>query len=118
MYAPRSDCAIDVTMSVIEGRWKPVILCKLKQTGEMRFNQLLKNIDGISPRMLTKQLKELERDGLISRKAFHEIPPRVEYSLTKRGESLLPVLSAMAKWGLDNMFTNTVKIKEEAIRTD
>ncbi|MCL1983779.1 MAG: helix-turn-helix transcriptional regulator [Methanomassiliicoccaceae archaeon] len=110
MYSPRSDCAIDATMSLIEGRWKSVLLCKLNQTGEMRFNQLLKNIDGISPRMLTKQLKELERDGLIAREAYHEIPPRVEYSLTEKGKSLLPVLQAMAQWGLDNMFTNVMNI--------
>jgi len=111
--APRIDCAIDATMSMIEGRWKAVLLCKLKEKKSMRFNQIIKEVDAISPRMLTKQLKELERDGLINRKAFYEIPPRVEYSLTTLGESLLPVLDAIAQWGLHNRLRNFVKVREE-----
>jgi len=109
---PRTDCAVDAVMTVIEGRWKSVILCKLKVKGAMRFNQLLKDIEGVSPRMLTKQLKELEHDGLVLREAYHEIPPRVEYSLTEMGESLMPVLSTMAKWGLKNMFRRPIVITE------
>ncbi|MDR0778023.1 MAG: helix-turn-helix transcriptional regulator [Methanomassiliicoccaceae archaeon] len=111
--APRMDCALDAAMSMIEGRWKAVVLCKLNTKGMMRFNHLLKDIDGISPRMLAKQLKELEQDGLISRKAYSEIPPRVEYTLTERGQSILPVLDTIAKWGLDNMFSMLVSINKE-----
>ena len=105
---PRMDCAIDATMSVIEGRWKTVILCKLYKNGPMRFNQLMKSINGVSPRILTKQLKELESDGIIKRTSYQEIPPRVEYSITDKGMSLGPIMIAMAEWGLNNMFSNRV----------
>lgn len=109
---PRMDCAIDATMSVIEGRWKTVVLCKLVMKKKLRFNQLIKEIDGVSPRILSKQLKELERDGVISRTSFPEIPPRVEYQLTEKGESLIPLLKIMGDWGLRNMFSNRVKFED------
>ena len=110
---PRMNCAVDATMSVIEGRWKTVILCKLYKNGPMRFNQLMKSIDGVSPRILTKQLKEMESDGIISRVSYQEIPPRVEYSITDKGLSLGPILKAMADWGLQNMFHNRVTFDPE-----
>ena len=110
---PRMNCAIDATMSVIEGRWKTVILCKLYNNGPMRFNQLMKSIDGISPRILTKQLKELESDGIINRISYQEIPPRVEYSITDKGMSLGPIMLAMAEWGLQYMFHNRVTFDPE-----
>ena len=115
---PRMNCAVDATMSVIEGRWKTVILCKLYKNGPMRFNQLMKDIDGISPRILTKQLKEMEADGVIKRTSYPEIPPRVEYSITERGESLAPILKAMAEWGLKNMFSNRVTFDPDIELTD
>ncbi len=110
---PRMDCAVDATMSVIEGRWKTVILCKLYKNGPMRFNQLMKDIDGISPRILTKQLKEMEADGIVDRTSYPEIPPRVEYSITDKGLSLGPILAAMADWGLKNMFSNKVSFSPD-----
>ena len=110
---PRMNCAIDATMSVIEGRWKTVILCKLYNNGPMRFNQLMKSIDGVSPRILTKPLKELESDGIIKRTSYQEIPPRVEYSITDKGMSLGPIMLAMAEWGLQNMFQNRVTFDAE-----
>jgi len=112
MVTPRSNCAIDATMSLIEGRWKAVIMCMLAKKGDLRFNQLLKGIDGVSTRMLTKQLKELERDRLISRVMFNEMPPRVEYSLTERGQSMLPILSALSEWGVNNLFRVIVNVDE------
>ena len=115
---PRMDCAIDATMSVIEGRWKTVILCKIYKNGPMRFNQLMKSIDGISPRILTKQLKELESDGIIKRTSYQEIPPRVEYSITDKGMSLGPIMLAMAEWGLQNMFPNRVTFDAEINMAD
>ena len=115
---PRINCAIDATMSVIEGRWKTVILCKLYKNGPMRFNQLMKSIDGISPRILTKQLKELESDGIINRISYQEIPPRVEYSITEKGMSLGPIMLAMAEWGLQNMFQNRVTFDPEVNLAD
>ena len=111
MNGPRYDCAIDAAMSVFEGRWKPVILCLLATKGPMRFNQLLKNINGISARILTKQLRELENDGIIGRNVDTETSLKVEYSLTKRGESLMPVMKKIAEWGLENMFSNMVTIE-------
>ena len=115
---PRMNCAVDATMSVIEGRWKTVILCKLYMNGPMRFNQLMKEIGGISPRILTKQLKEMESDGIIRRVSYPEIPPKVEYSITEKGLSLGPILKAMADWGLENMFHNRVIFDPEIKMTD
>lgn len=102
-------------MSVIEGRWKTVVLCKLAMKKKLRFNQMIKEIDGVSPRILSKQLRELERDGVILRTSFPEIPPRVEYTLTKRGESLIPLLVIMGDWGLKNMFPNLVEFKDISV---
>ena len=115
LITPRMNCAVDATMSVIEGRWKTVILCKLYMNGPMRFNQLMKEISGISPRILTKQLKEMESDGIINRTSYSEIPPRVEYSITEKGLSLGPILKAMADWGLKNMFSNKVTFDADVI---
>lgn len=100
-------------MSVIEGRWKSTILCILAKWGPKRFNQLVKSIEGVSPRMLTKQLKELEKDGIVDRRAYPEVPPRVEYSITEKGLSLVPVLEALARWGRENMFLNWVEFDTE-----
>jgi len=110
MAMPRSNCAIDAAMAMIEGRWKAVIMCKLAKKGDLRFNQFLKDIDGVSSRMLTKQLRELERDGLLHREMFNEMPPRVEYSLTEKGWSMIPVLSALSEWGVTNMFRVIVNV--------
>lgn len=107
--SPRIDCAIDAAMSVFEGRWKAVILCRMLMEGRpLRFKELSEGIQGISARILTKQLKEMEADYLIIRNEFAESPPRVEYSLTERGRSLGPVLRVIADWGRDNMFLNRV----------
>ena len=111
----RFDCAINATMAVIEGRWKSTILCKLMMKGTLRFNQLLKDMEGVSPRILTKQLREMERDGLIERKEYSEVPPKVEYSVTTKGRSLGPILVEMSRWGLKNMMTNIV-VMDEAIK--
>ena len=115
VITPRMNCAVDATMSVIEGRWKTVILCKLYNNGPMRFNQLMKEIEGISPRILTKQLKEMESDGIVNRTSYPEIPPRVEYSISEKGLSLGPVLMAMADWGLKNMFSNKVTFDQDVV---
>lgn len=118
MPCPRMDCAIDAAMSVFEGRWKPVILCKMLMEGRpLRFKEMVEGIQGISARILTKQLKEMEADHLIVRKEFSETPPRVEYSLTERGRSLGPVLRAIAEWGRDNMFLNRVTFDESVATT-
>ena len=109
MPCPRMDCAVDAAMSVFEGRWKSVILCRMmREDRPLRFKELAEGIDGISARILTKQLKEMESDYLIVRREYAESPPRVEYSLTERGRSLGPILKAIAEWGRENMFLNRV----------
>jgi len=91
-------CPVEATLNVIGGKWKPIILWQLK-TEKLRFSGLQQNMQGISPKMLTKQLRELEDAGLILRKVYPEIPPRVEYSLTEFGKTVLPVLDALCEWG-------------------
>src|SRR5262245_5060340 len=91
-------CPVEATLRVIEGRWKVLVLHYLLD-GAKRFNSLQRDLSGVSARTLAKQLRELERDGILRRKVFAEIPPRVEYSLTDLGKSLKPVLYAMHDWG-------------------
>lgn len=91
-------CPVECTLKVIEGRWKVLIIYYL-QDGTKRFNELRRLLDNISHRTLTRQLRELERDGIVDRKVHAQIPPRVDYSLTRLGESLKPVLKSMHDWG-------------------
>jgi DNA-binding HxlR family transcriptional regulator len=93
-----TDCPVVHTMSIIGGRWKPIIIYCL-MGGKLRFGKLSLFIPTISRKILTEQLKELENYGLIKREEFNEVPPKVEYSLTALGESLIPVIHAMCKWG-------------------
>lgn len=94
----RTGCSVEVTLGVIGGLWKPIILFHLIE-GKLRFNQLCKLIDTATRRMITLQLRELEADGIISRTVYAEIPPKVEYELTPLGNTLVPVLLAMRDWG-------------------
>ena len=95
---PTTECPITATLEFIGGRWKTVILHFLA-SGTRRFGDIAVRIPSISRKVLTEQLRELERDGLIRREAFREIPPRVEYSLTELGGSLTHVLKEMENWG-------------------
>lgn len=94
-----NNCSLVHALNIIGGKWKPVILHKL-YFRTLRFGQLAAIIPGISRTILTKQLKELENDGVITRQKFAEIPPRVEYSLTEKGKSLIPVLKSISQWSL------------------
>lgn len=96
-------CPVTTTLRVIGGRWKALILYHLFQDVK-RFSELQHAIGGVSQKVLTQQLRELERDGIIHREVFPQVPPRVEYSMTALGESLKPVVGAMGKWGM--MFRN------------
>lgn len=93
-----SDNPVNTTLKVIGGKWKPLLLWYLAQE-TMRFSQLQKNMEGITQKMLTQVLRELEADKLVARKVYPVVPPKVEYSLTDYGKTLLPVLEAMAAWG-------------------
>ena len=95
-----TNCAVEATVAVIGGKWKPILLFHLL-SGEKRYSQLQKLLVQASDRMLTRTLRELEHDGLISREAFAEVPVRVEYALTKDGRSLIPILNAMSAWALN-----------------
>ncbi len=96
------NCPIEAALDVIGGKWKGVILNRL-QGQTRRFNELKRTIPRVTQRMLTTQLRELEKDKLIKRKIYAEVPPRVEYSLTPKGESLKSVLSALLDWGQNNL---------------
>ncbi|MCH5196870.1 MAG: winged helix-turn-helix transcriptional regulator [Oscillospiraceae bacterium] len=86
-------------MSLIQGKYKMFILYTLMEFGVVRFNEMKKYIYGISYKTLSSTLKELEADGLVNRKEYPQIPPKVEYSLTERGKSLIPILDQMCEWG-------------------
>lgn len=90
--------SVKVTLEVMGGKWKPLIMFLLVDK-TMRFSELQRNITGITQKMLTEQLRELEKDGLVSRKVYPQVPPKVEYSITKYGRTLLPVLETMHAWG-------------------
>ncbi|HRQ73831.1 MAG TPA: helix-turn-helix domain-containing protein [Phycisphaerales bacterium] len=100
MARPRKSvsCPVETTLRVVAGRWKALVIYYLLEDVR-RFNELHRLLRGISPRTLTKQLRELERDGIIRRKVHAQVPPRVEYSLTPLGRSLEPVLRSMGEWG-------------------
>ena len=89
---------LDATLEMIGGKWKIQILWSLKNKAK-RFSDIKEEVQGITQKMLTQQLKEFVRDGLATRKSYPEIPPRVEYKLTDYGKSVIPVLEAMNKWG-------------------
>lgn len=95
---PGSQCPVTYCLKIVGGKWKPVILFCISH-GIGRFGELRRNIEGISKQMLTKQLRELENEGILNRKVYAEVPPRVDYTLTDRGKTLLPIVRAMKKWG-------------------
>lgn len=97
-YHYRYGCSVEATLDVIGGRWKGVILFHLL-SGTKRFNELQRLVQGCTQRMLTLQLRELERDGVVQRTVYAEVPPKVEYSLTEFGRSLEPILLLMREWG-------------------
>ncbi len=92
------ECSVRAALSVIGGKWKPIIAHYLVE-GTKRFGELRKRVPDATQKMLTQQLREMERDGIVARKVFHQIPPKVEYSLTPYGQTLRPVLEALCKWG-------------------
>jgi DNA-binding HxlR family transcriptional regulator len=98
-----NSCEIRDAFMMIGGKWKSMILYVLSSQGVVRFNQLKKTVAGISQKMLTQLLRELERDGLIKRQVFPEVPPHVEYSMTELGLSLGPIYQAVHNWEQENL---------------
>ena len=92
------NCPLEAAIDLIDGKWKCLILWHLNDK-VLRFGELQRMMPAVTQKMLTQQLRDLERDGLLTRQAYAEIPPRVEYRLTELGRSLLPILTAMCVWG-------------------
>ncbi|MEL6333811.1 MAG: helix-turn-helix domain-containing protein [Cyanobacteria bacterium J06626_26] len=104
-YDCAQGCPVEATLDVIGGKWKGVILYHLLSETS-RFNELRRLMPDITQRMLTKQLRELEANNLISRKVYAEVPPKVEYSISDYGKTLAPVIHALKEWGLQHLERN------------
>ncbi|MTJ47791.1 helix-turn-helix domain-containing protein [Dolichospermum sp. UHCC 0259] len=98
----KATCEVETTIKVIGGRWKVLIIRELI-FGVKRFGELQRSLNGITQKVLTQQLRELETDGIIHREVYPQIPPKVEYSLTPLGESLKPILYAMHEWAINHL---------------
>ncbi|KIC39273.1 winged helix-turn-helix transcriptional regulator [Leisingera sp. ANG-M7] len=97
-YDCSGGCPVEAALEQISGKWKGLIVYHLLP-GTLRFNALARALGDVTQRSLTKQLRELEADGIVHRKVYAEVPPRVEYSLTGKGQALRPVIEALAAWG-------------------
>ena len=97
------DCGLKKVLNIVGGKWKIMILCVIDNKEVVRYGELSRSIHGITNTMLANSLKELEVDGLVERKQYNEIPVRVEYNLTKKTKSLIPILLELKKWGEDNL---------------
>jgi DNA-binding HxlR family transcriptional regulator len=101
MQNTKAQCPVTTALSIIGGKWKVIILWHLKEGGVKRFGELQRLVRGISQKMLTQELRDLEESGLVGRKVYPVVPPKVEYSLTETGWSLKPLLEQMCEWGLE-----------------
>lgn len=100
---PEYNWGIEAALDVVGGKWKPLIIYELKD-GTLRFSQIQDRVrPHITQRMLTKQLRQLEEDGLISRHVYPQVPPKVEYTLTEKGSSIIPILDLLCEWGERNL---------------
>lgn len=97
-----TECPVEAALDVIGGKWKVAILVRLTE-GTRRFNELRRLLPNITQRMLTNQLRELESDGMVDRRVYAQVPPKVEYSLTELGRTLEPLLVDLKRWGQENM---------------
>ena len=93
------ECPVETSLELISGKWKPRILWKLHNRGVLRFAEIKRGLDEITPKMLTQQLRDLEQDGLITRTVYAQVPPKVEYALSDFGQTLGPILDQLAVWG-------------------
>lgn len=96
-------CPIRYLISIVGGKWKQPIICMLSQKEPARYSTLKRKLRGITNMMLSQSLKELEASGIVHREQYNEVPPRVEYTLTKKGESLVPLLGQIGAWAHENM---------------
>lgn len=105
-------CGLDAAVDMVGGKWKPLILWALHAHGPCRFGELRRHVSGITEKVLTQQLRQMESDGLVHREVYREVPPRVEYSMTEFGESLNTALLPLGAWG----DLNLMRITEAAAR--
>jgi len=96
-------CSVEAAIGLLDGKWKSIVLWHLLTDKVLRFSTMRKRIPTVTPNVLTRQLRELEEDGLIVRKVFAEVPPRVEYRLSPLGKTLTPILEALKAWGDENI---------------
>ncbi|MCT2535481.1 helix-turn-helix transcriptional regulator [Aquibacillus koreensis] len=106
-------CKVEDALGILVGKWKPIILLHLFKKGTQRFSELKRNVPGITQKMLTKQLRELEDEDIIERVVYPQVPPKVEYSITEYGKSLEPILHAMHEWGTKHTIHKQQKLKEQ-----
>lgn len=96
-------CGLKKVLNIVGGKWKIMILCVIDKEGTVRYGDLRRSVFGITNTMLATSLKEMENDGLVERKQYMEMPVRVEYSLTPKAESIVPILLQLKKWGEENL---------------
>ncbi len=106
-------CRVEDALSILVGKWKPIILLHLLQKGTQRFSELKRSMPGITQKMLTKQLRELEEEDIIERVVYPQVPPKVEYSMTEYGRSLEPILEAMHEWGTKHTIHKQAKLDQQ-----
>ena len=108
-------CRVEDALGILVGKWKPIILLHLLKNGTQRFSELKRRMPGITQKMLTNQLRELENEDIIQRVIYPQVPPKVEYSITEYGRSLEPILlHAMHEWGTKHTFHKRQKMNERA----
>ncbi|WP_455675248.1 winged helix-turn-helix transcriptional regulator [Pradoshia sp.] len=106
-------CKVEDALGILVGKWKPIILLNLMKEGTQRFSELQRNLPGITQKMLTKQLRELEEEDIIKRVVYPQVPPKVEYSITEYGKTLEPILADMHDWGMKHTLHKQQKAKRE-----
>lgn len=111
------NCEKELTLSIISGKWKMLIMWHLGKEGTKRFGELRSLMPKITHRMLVSQLRELEGDLIVSREVYPVVPPKVEYSLTEKGRSLMPILDSMHEWGKNYIKTNLPKDPDKIVKS-
>lgn len=106
-------CRVEDALGILVGKWKPIILLHLLQKGTVRFNELKRIIPGITQKMLTQQLRELEDEDIILRKVYAQVPPKVEYTITQYGREIEPILEAIHEWGTKHTLHKMQKMDQD-----
>lgn len=104
------NCGFELTLELVGGKWKGLILWKLQEKGVLRYGELSREVKGITQKMLTQQLKEMEENNLIIRTVYSQIPPKVEYSLSESGKELSDIFIAMKDWGVKYAHENNIEV--------